>query len=193
MPIISLAFHLFVECSSTAARSDHESAVIELDGPTALAVRDRQLTAVNGSPTGAVVLEKVTVHNEPLLAMTQAGDGPPMRVNGVLAGPVQLLRTADVIEFPHDGPVAHVTLFTRPYCGAARAEHVGRECPVCLTPIGPGVPVSVCAHCQSVMHEWDESASKPGESLECARMSPHCPVCSRPLVRKEGYVYVPEV
>jgi hypothetical protein len=193
MIIISLAFHLFVETTSTEARTNKNFDPIELAGVTALEVRDGRLTTSPGAPRGAVVLEAVFLHNEPLLAMTVGKNGPAVRVNGLVAGPVRVLRIADVIEFPDGGPVLHVTLLERPYCGGALPDHVGRECPICLAPIGPNDRVLVCAHCQTVMHELAESSAKPGESLECARMSSNCPVCSRTLSREEGYAYVPEI
>jgi hypothetical protein len=193
MVIISLAFRLFVEPTVIESRKELKCNVIEIAGATALEVHDRRLSTSAGARAGAVVVEPLLVHNEPLLAMTIAQDGPAIRVNGLAAGPVRMLRIADVIEFPDEGPALHVTLFQRPFCGPAQPEHVGRECPICLRTVATGDWVLVCVHCRSVVHERAESGAKSDDSLECARMSPHCPVCSRLLVRKEGYVHVPEI
>src|SRR6185295_8135798 len=157
MFITSLAFHLFAESSSTAARKHEKPEVIELAGATAIESRDGRLATSPGARAGTVVFEKVIVRDEPLLAMTVAENGPRIRVNGLAAGPVQVLRTGDALEFLDEGPTLHVTLFARPYCGPAREEHEGRECPVCLARFGAGDQVLVCVHCQAVLHEGSES------------------------------------
>jgi hypothetical protein len=193
MLITSLTFHLLRDLSAPAARPARETAPLELHGPTALEPRAGELVVAGDPRAGAVALEPVLVRNELLLALTVAGQEVGVRVGGIAAGPVRLLRPGESIDFAPDGPVVHVALFARPYVGPALEEHVGRECPVCLTTIEPLTRVLVCARCQAVLHEGGESGVRAGETLECARMSPACPVCSRELIREEGYLDVSEI
>lgn len=193
----SLAFRLFVEPRASCPPTDGRPEVIELSGPTSLDVEDRQLATVCGAQTGAVVLEPIHFDNQSRLAMTISDGGLGIRVNGLAAGPVSVLGVRDVVEFPDDGPVIHIALHFHPYLGPALADHMGRECPLCTTQIGPESRVLVCPHCQTVLHDGalDDSAGAPeaAESLECAKTTQNCPCCENALAREEGYVHVPEI
>lgn len=136
-----------------------------------------------------VILETIRHERQPYLAMLTAPGGE-VRVNGVAAPPAGVLRLRDQVELGDDY-LLHVSQFSRPYRGPAATDHVGRDCPLCLTPIVAETAVFVCPTCQTALHaQGDETPA--ADRLECHLSSSTCPCCGSPLIREEGFSYVPE-
>lgn len=184
------SFRLYVEHvqDPTAAANSP----LELTGAASLEFHDTSPALVAGRQPGMIIFEPIAGQPQPLVAMT-APEGMEVRVNGLAAGPFHVLTVKDTIELAGGKHVLHLTLFQQPYAGLALEEHAGRECPICLTPIGREDHVLVCVHCQAVMHLGPDVTESAGEQLECARTTSLCPCCNQRLAREEGYVYVPEL
>lgn len=189
------SLRLLADAIGTARRGSEAPApadFIELPGPISLELREGELMAVSGRSSDAVALAPVQRQGQPLLVMT-APEGAGVRVNGCLAGPVEVLGVRDLLDVALSSRLWHVTLYRRPYAGPAAAEHAGRECPICLAQIELEAAVLVCASCGAVMHdEAGEARPSRGDDLQCARTVSTCPSCEQPLVREEGYAYIPE-
>jgi len=183
-------FRLFVEHAiQPAANQGHGP--LDLGELSSIVIDDGRLSLVAGRQPNTMLLEPIA--GEPLVALTAPEGHAHLRVNGLPVGPVHVLAIKDVIELAGGEHVLHLTLFQQPYAGAALDEHAGRECPICLTPIGREDHVLVCVHCHAVMHLGQEATEDAGEQLECARATSLCPCCNQRLAREESYVYVPEL
>lgn len=180
---------LFVEYGGKAAANEKRSP-LDVAGLSSVVIHEGRLELVAGRKTGAIVLEPIDGEQQPLAAML-AREDENVRVNGLAAGPLHVLTIRDAVELAGGEYVLHLTLFQRPHSGQTLAEHVGRECPICLTPVTAEHWVLVCVHCQAVMHLGREEGTS--DQLECARTTNICPCCSQRLAREEGYVYVPEI
>jgi hypothetical protein len=138
---------------------------------------------------GAVlVLETIEYEHQTYLALLPA-DG--VRVNGSPVPPVAILRVGDQLRLGKDC-VLHVSRFTRAHVGPPPEECVGQECPVCRIKFVPDTVTYICPHCGRPLHceSPDTATNKEIGPLECARLASEC-VCQKPIVRQEGYEYVP--
>jgi hypothetical protein len=163
--------------------------------PTRLVNHNGQVTMAplaigNSGIAEGLLFETIRHERRPYLAMlTPPGAG--VRVNGVAAPCAAVLNVRDQVEL--DGAfLLHVSQFTRPYHGPASAEHAGRDCPVCLTPVAAGSIIFICPNCQAAMHAQGEE-TPAADRLECHLSSSTCPSCCLPIVREEGFAYVPEL
>ena len=204
-----LQFCLFVERYYAGARGGAQRAkpeVIQLDGPTSLRLCDNLIATSNGLSESALVFEPLFNDHTPSVALTVRDRHAVVYVNGVRIGPVHVLRVGDVVECDGEALALHLSMLRRPYLGPPRSEHVGRECAVCLTPIAEpatappdGAPdtgtlsIFECVACGAVLHERVTLPGSTTEVLECSRTVAVCPCCDAPLVREEGYAYVPEI
>lgn len=119
-----------------------------------------------------------------------------LRINGVPACPVSVLRSGDIVDLGRR-VVLHVSVLSRPYVGPPREAEVGRTCPVCLAPIAPATEeveclVYACPACGVPCHLKARIASC-GELLECVRASSSCPSCGGPILDRESHDAVPEL
>lgn len=182
-------FHLFVENSTapvTPAASGN-GAVPNHQLPESLEIPSDRTSYVipNGGgrvhvttdqPSGfdnTIVLETVRYEHRPYLSALFP-EKLAVRVNGLAPPPLAILRPRDIIEI--DGQHAlHVSLFTRRYIGTPPKAAIGKECPVCLTPIGARATVYVCPFCQAALHAGGAQSNRQTEATterEAARPSP---------------------
>ncbi len=179
--------------------------VVGLPGITSIQIRDNLVSVSPGDRPNALVFEPLQFGNMPRLALAVNDRQAVVRVNGAVIGPTRVLSVRDVVECDGDPLALHVSIHQTPYFGAPQADHVGRECGVCLTPIvaqperaivtddADSIPclITECIVCGLVFHERMQLGAG-GDILECARSITACPSCSQPIIRKEGYVHVPE-
>jgi hypothetical protein len=137
-----------------------------------------------------LIFETVHHQRQPYLTMLST-PAARVRLNGVAAPPVAVLRIRDQVQIDGDF-LLHVSQFTRPYHGPAASEHAGRDCPVCLTPIEERSLIFICPYCQTALHAQGEE-TPVADRLECHLSSSTCPCCNLPLAREEGYAYVPQL
>lgn len=114
----------------------------------------------------------------------------PVRVNGLPAGPVNVLRSGDVVEV--DRHSLHVALWSYPYVGPAASAQIGVPCGYCRVAIVAKMRVYVCPQCQQVLHFQDETVPRDVR-LECAKLASVCPDCQSPIMFTGGLDHVPEV
>ncbi len=118
-------------------------------------------------------------HQHRLLALFPRGCRP--LVNGDPAPPIVVLSPGDRISWGQSKSFA-VAVYHRPEIGPPPASSVGRPCPTCRVPLAADTRTLTCPCGVSLHCELDAK-----DGLQCARVSPNCPVCHRPLVLTEGY------
>lgn len=182
-------FQLFVE---RAAHTASAQACDRVDVPTtgaAWITADASSIVIGASPSpAAIAIETIAVDRQPCLALC-APPNENLRVNGMPCGPQCVVGLKDVVELP-GGAVFHVSQIRRPYVGKARAQDIGRACPICLAPVSGEAQVLVCCGCDTVLHDRNPNNE---EQVQCALTTRHCPTCGVELARTEETVYAPEI
>ena len=155
------------------------------DGPRLLPLDRRE------PDDGAYVLEPMRGQQRPLLTLLAPRGAGAVRVNGLPAPTVALLEPGDQVQLRGD-VVLHVSLFRRPFVGAAGETHRDKTCPVCRTRVAEADVVYECANCATVLHL--ESRPPDGQDpLECALVGTTCPSCGWEIDLTEGFSHHPEL
>jgi hypothetical protein len=123
-----------------------------------------------------------------LLLVSAPGSG--LRVNGLPAPPVALLKERDEIDFAEAPYRAHVTAYTGTCVGTPSEEDVGATCPICTKRIRADRKTYRCAVCGLVLHCEDDTPDDP-DALPCAPLCDECPRCRTPVRTEAGYTYIP--
>jgi hypothetical protein len=143
-------------------------------------------SAGEAGPAGSVLLEPFFNWRKQLrlLAIFRAHSDP--HVNGAPAPRVAVLSPGDFFQWAPGFGGFRVALFSKPQVGPPPSAVLGKPCPVCRVPFAATATCVSCL-CGVVLHcEPDEK-----EGLQCAQLRRECPVCKRPVVLTEGYVYPP--
>lgn len=134
-----------------------------------------------------LVLEGIEFRGRPrLLALCPSEDA--VRLNGAPAPALAALDVKDELQLDAR-TVLHVTRYRKPYVGPPPEGLVGKDCPVCRTPIESDTTVCLCVNCAAGLHL--EGEERGDDRLECARLE-SCPACGETLRLDEGYAFVPE-
>ena len=124
--------------------------------------------------------------------LVAAAPGASFQVNGVPAPPLMVFEERDVITFDEGQVSFHLSTYVRPYIGPALAEHEGRSCSFCQTPLSTGRDVYVCPFCDAPAHLDTGEGREASPRLECAARMQSCSQCLNPVLTVEGLTYVPE-
>jgi len=85
-----------------------------------------------------------------------------------------------------------VTLFNKVTIGPPTENEIGEECRFCRTKIISGKRVYTCHSCGRPLH-LEEEEKPESERLQCALLCTACPTCETPILREQGYSYLPEL
>jgi len=110
-------------------------------------------------------------------------------VNGLPAPRVAVIRECDCVRLPGATHVLYLCLFNSSAVGPPPPDAVGRNCPVCRTPVKADTCVYCCSSCGRVYHMEDEAESE--SALQCAQLISRCE-CGREVLTEPGYGSLPE-
>lgn len=160
------------------------------DHPVALTTDGNGATRLVPAGEGqghSVILEPVR-HSDRWRLLFMA---PPVpageRINGLPALLLALLDVGDQIL--HGNEILHVTVYEQPPVGRPTAEQVGQNCLLCREAVAPPDSIYACA-CGGLVHV--EARRDHNETLECTKLLQECTRCHKPLIRKEGFSFVPD-
>jgi len=190
------AIHLLVEgpAGAAAASALTDNRLEVPAGPSLLTIRPGSGPQLSSLSTNleapAIVVATVQQGPQVFLLVLSPAESRPL-VNAQVAPRLALLREGDQLRLPGDEHLLHVCIFHLARVGPAAPDQVGRGCPICRTSIVAGTVVYRCP-CGVSIHAQDEERP-PEERLECLKLISACACCSRPVVLKAGYSFVPEV
>lgn len=135
-----------------------------------------------------LAFEPLTIDGRASLLM-QCPQGLRVRVNGHPAGRLSVLSEGDQLQF--GDAVLHLVEFMEFWAGPPAADHIGRICGVCRTPVAKNSRVYIHG-CGEILHIEDESTPVE-QRLECALVADTCPSCQRKISMQTGYNELPEI
>jgi hypothetical protein len=113
-----------------------------------------------------------------------APEGSAVRINGLPAARLSLLRAGDRLQWRHDR-IVHVALFNHEPTQHAGAHRAGKPCGICRATFAADALCYACV-CGAAYH-FD-----PAGPLNCAAMLTECSVCGRGIQSGSGYESLPE-